>query len=434
VLWLIFYNEVDDIHQAMEINGDNEDSINEHNLYLNKRIISHLFNAPALRKLEFTNFDLQISDFEVIHTSLPQLESLTIRSSTLRGDELPDGVIPTDSLKKLSLVLISINSLSLSNMIRYMIKKYTCLQELIIDPCYDSFVLEIHLPPDSFVQETDANAIMTKFSKQLTTLKLPIKSGFVKWVCGFDCQLSAFTIDKRNSTQSTLETLSRFPQRAFLKELSILCPFYFDPAPLKELSHLKKLCISCRGMTQDSNTDIVSVLRCCSDHLTSLILYWVALQDTLAMNHIFALQELKIYSDSLPKQLDLFLSKCCPRLRSLTLSRCFSAGDHLNLSELSLSYLKIQLSYPRVKGQPMQDFPSHPKTLFLVVTPKTEQLYYVDGCNDIGTREVFSGKKIYHLRYKTCFPIKPANLPVMEMTALYCRSVDTLIINDRIAC
>jgi hypothetical protein len=142
------------------------------------------------------------------------------------------------------------------------------------------------------------------------------------------------------------------------------------------------------------------------------------------------LQELKIYSNSLPKQFDLFLSKCCPRLRSLTLSRCFIAGNHLNLSDLSLSYLKIQPSYP----PPKRGFPSHPKTLFLVVTPKTELLYYDDGYNDIGVVEKVN-EEIKPLLYRTSFPIKSANLPKVKMTTtLSCRSVDTLIINNRIAC
>jgi hypothetical protein len=273
---------------------------------------------------------------------------------------------------------------------------------------------------------------MTKFSKQLTTLEFPIKTGFVEWVCGFNCQLSALTIDYRSSLQTALEMLSRFSQRTFLKELSILYPSDFDPAPLKELSHLKKLHISCIYMYERPEINIASVLRGCPDNLASLILDDVILKDELPMDHTLALQELKIHSTSSLKQFDLFLSKCCPRLRSLTLDSCFSVGNHLNLSNLSLSYLKIVLSYPRVKGQPVQYVPSHPKTLFLVVTPKTELFYYVDGLIDIGKE---MNEEINLLLYKTCFPIKPANLPKVEMTTtLYCRSVDTLIINDRITC
>jgi hypothetical protein len=148
VLWLIDYDEEDEIYRDMDI----ADCIDQNNQYLNVNIISHLFNAPALRKLDFTNFDFQISNFEVIHTSLPQLESLAINYGTLRGDKLPDDVIPTDSLKKLSLVRISINSLSLSNMIRYMIKKYTCLQECIIDLYSGSFVQETTYFPPLYVR------------------------------------------------------------------------------------------------------------------------------------------------------------------------------------------------------------------------------------------------------------------------------------------
>jgi hypothetical protein len=270
---------------------------------------------------------------------------------------------------------------------------------------------------------------MTKFSKQLTTLKLSIETGFVEWICGFDCQLNTLTIDKGN-IQTRLEIISRFPQRTFLEELSILHPSKFDPVPLKELNHLNKLHISCLGMLEQPEIDIVSVLRSCSDYLTCLILNAAPLKDTLDMNHIFALQELKINSNSLPKQFELFLSKCCPRLRSLTLSKCFSDGDHLNLSELSLSYLKIQLSYP----PPKRDFSTHPETLFLVVTPKTELLYYLDGYNDISVVEDIN-EEINPLLYKTCFPIKSENVPKVEMTmTISCRSVDTLVINDRIAC
>jgi hypothetical protein len=122
-LELIDHDEEDDIYFNMDGDEENENNINENNQRFNKDILSLLLNAPTLRKLDFTSFDIQISDFELIHASLLQLESLTINEGVLLGDNLPDGVIPTGSLTKLSLASISINSLSLSNMIHYMIKK-----------------------------------------------------------------------------------------------------------------------------------------------------------------------------------------------------------------------------------------------------------------------------------------------------------------------
>jgi hypothetical protein len=386
VLWLTDYDKGDGIYRDMDIDGEIVDYVNQNSEYLGENTISNLFNAPALRKLDFTNFDFQISDFEVIHASLPQLESLTINQGILHKDKLPDDVIPTESLKKLSLLDTCFSPLSLSNMIRYMIKKYTCLQECIIE----SF-------SGLCVQEADANAFMAKFSKQLTTFKLPIKTGFVEWFCGFDCQLNALTIDVDN-IQSTLKTFSHFPQRTFLKELSILTHFEFDPAPLKELSHLKKLHISCLYMHERPEIDVASVLKSCPDNLTSLTLDDVTLKDELPVDHIFGLQELKIYSRSLPKQFDLFLSKCCPRLRSLTLKACLKAGDYLNISNLSLSYLKINLSDPKTN------------TRLFVVTPKTELLYYLEGYDDSNTVEG-NDEEINCLLYKSCFlsslPIYP---------------------------
>jgi hypothetical protein len=131
VLWLIDYDEEDDIYQNVYQGAEDiVASVCGHNKYLNKRIISHLFNAPELRKLDFGSFDFQINDFEVIHASLLQLQSLTINEGVIRGDKLPDDVLPTDSLKKLSLVGICINSLSLSNTIRYMIKKIQLLTRM----------------------------------------------------------------------------------------------------------------------------------------------------------------------------------------------------------------------------------------------------------------------------------------------------------------
>jgi hypothetical protein len=154
----------------------------------------------------------------------------------------------------------------------------------------------------------------------------------------------------------------------------------------------------------------------------SLILDDVTLKDELPVDHIFDLQELKIYSRSLPKQFDLFLSKCCPQLRSLTLGACLKAGDYLNISNLSLSYLKINLSDPKTK------------TRLLVVTPKTELLYYLEGCDNTSAAQD-DDEEINCLLYKSCFPIKSANLPKVETTTtLCCHSVDTLIINNRIAC
>jgi hypothetical protein len=401
------YSQEDDVFHDNYSDDEREVTVSKHNQYLNKNIFSFLFNAPALRKLEFTNFKFQISDFEFIHASLMQLQSLTINRGALYGDKLPDNVIPTGSLKILSLVNVSINPLSLSNMIRYMIKKYTRLSEFTIDSrlC---------------VNQADANAFMKKFSKQLTALKLPIETGFVEWVCGFDCRLNSLTIS--HGIQSTLEMLSRFLQRTFLKELTILYPFDFDPAPLNELSHLKKLHISCRGMHERPEIDVASVLRSCPDNLTSLTLDDVTLKDELPVDHIFGLQELKIYSRSLPKQFDLFLSKCCPRLRSLTLKACLKAGDYLNISNLSLSYLKINLSDPKTK------------TRLFVVTPKIELLYYLEGYDDSNTVEG-NDEEINCLLYKSCFPVKSANLPKVETTTtLSCHSVDTLIVNDRITC
>jgi hypothetical protein len=208
------------------------------------------------------------------------------------------------------------------------------------------------------VQETDANTFMMTFSKQLTTLKLPIKTGFVEWVCGFDCQLSTLTIDRGN-IQTALETISRFPQYTFLKELSIITRTKFDPTPLKGLNHLNKLHIF--G---------ASVLRSCPDNLTSLTMDHVRRKDKFPVDHTFGLQELKIYSRSLPKQFGLFLSKCCPRLHSLTLNRCLKAGDFLNISDLSLSYLEIRLPIQSTRTSLGATIHRIPKHCFLWSRPK----------------------------------------------------------------
>jgi hypothetical protein len=269
-----------------------------------------------------------------------------------------------------------------------MLKKYTHLSELAIYS-YSRF----------YVNEADANAIMMKFSKQLTILKLPIKTDFDKWVCGFDCPLHTFTINERSSTQNKLETLCRSHQRNFLKDLSISYHANFDPAPLNELSRLKKLRLFFSGMVEKPEIDINSILKSCSDNLTTLTLTCIDLKDELPMSHIFALRELKISSTSLPKQFDLFLSNCCPQLRSLTLDGCLSAGAYLNISNLSLLFLKINLIHPEIKTRPIWE---QPKIFLLMVMPKTELLYYLDGYKDAYIMRGDS-KEINHLLYRSCF-------------------------------
>jgi hypothetical protein len=272
---------------------------------------------------------------------------------------------------------------------------------------------------------------MMKFSNQMTVLNLPIRTGFVKWVRGFDCRLNALAIYDEISIQTALESLYRSHQRNFLKELSLSCHSDFDPTPLNELGHLKKLRLFHSGEIRHSVIDIVSVLRICSDNLMYLDLYGVSLKDELHMGRTFALRELKISSTSLPKQFDLFLSKCCPRLRFLTLDRCLSAGTYFNISNLSLLFLKINLIHPKIKTRSIWE---QSKIYLIVVTPKTELLYYLDGYTD---RCVARGgnKEISNLLYRSCFPIKSKNLPKVETTTtLSCYSVDTLIVDDRILC
>ncbi|KAI8883889.1 hypothetical protein K501DRAFT_272233 [Backusella circina FSU 941] len=394
-------------------NDQDEDSgtTSKHNQYLNKGIFSFLFNAPALRYLEFNHFDFQISDFEFIHASLMYLESLTIRGRVIHGNKLPDNVIPTGSLKRLSITDVSISPLSVANLVRYTIKKYTRLTAFTFDS-----------NTGSLVKEADANAFMKKFAKQLTSLQLPLETDFVPWVCGFDCQLNTLAITQGCCIPSPLETLSRSPLRHHIQELKLSYASVFNTGPLKELTHLKNLHLAFSGTADPPDIDTISLLRNCPDKLTSLTLDHVTLKDKLTdMDHIFPIQELKINAGSLPQKFDLFLSKCCPKLRSLTLNGCLRAGDHINIDTLSLSYLKINLHDPKTK------------TRWFIVTPKSELFYYFDEYDDT-YRVDGDDEDINALLYKACLPVKPVDLPKVETTTLSCRSVGTLIINDRITC
>ncbi|KAI8881457.1 hypothetical protein K501DRAFT_334707 [Backusella circina FSU 941] len=310
----------------------------------NREIIPLLTSAPYLEKLKIANLRVTIDDLELLHASLPYLQSLWLQAPQLRGNRLSTVVLPATSLKVLKVESSDVFFIQTQiAFLQYVSEKYTNLKEL----SYSSACFDFR---EDEMNTLCRNGWMPLFMTLGSRLKsvnidsngLPVNIYQILDRVG--CHLDRLYLEE-SSLRETLEGLKQSRQIRHIRTLVLTNHGigFTGFGWLKRLVQLKELKVNC---VYDTIVQFDDLLLACSDTVESLSIENGKLELDHSIRHLSFIKSLSFSKIFLPETIDTFISNNFYRLNALRLDNCQLYRRCFSLPMVDLNYFELTDYFP----------------------------------------------------------------------------------------
>ncbi|KAI8879757.1 hypothetical protein K501DRAFT_276204 [Backusella circina FSU 941] len=392
--------------------------------YTKSDIFPLLKDMPVLKHLELFNTPIKITDFEILHSNIPSLQSLKLSEMRLLLSDFPTRIKPATLFTTLEVYGEFVDPQTKYDWFKYIIEKYPHLTYLV-------YSISDWIPNDfdrkSLIIRANFLDIVRKLGPQLQTLSYygALKK-FSKKIGRDDSKWNLKKMIFRECIhQSDLAALTQLRQFKFIKNLFIcISEIPFSLAKLKEMKHLKILGLHFYQMDHSScndnskraleyrksitlNLDKVFQYLHSSVESVDITCYYATFDDTeIQYTNIKAL----ILDISKPlKRVDEFVTKRLPNLHSLTLTDCYELDGTLEFPNHQFSYLKIYSNHLTIIS------------VFLITDDRNTAHYYTTDKRYLHEYAEFNDFILYTY---------PENLNNSKVISIICRSVKRLVLGS----
>ncbi|KAI8879751.1 hypothetical protein K501DRAFT_302986 [Backusella circina FSU 941] len=324
--------------------------------YTTNDMLPFLKDMPVLKYLELCNTPIKITDFEILHSNIPSLQSLKLSEMRLLLSDFPTRIKPATLFTTLEVYGEFVDPQTKYDWFKYIIEKYPSLTVLlysIMDYVPDEF------DKKSLIIRADFEDVLRKLGPQLQTLNYyGDLNMFSKKIGRDDCKWNLKKVIFRECLhQSGLAALVRLHQFKFIENLLICLSAV--PFPLNNLENMKHLKILGLHFYQtdhnssDDNTDSALEYReFITLNLDEVFQYLHSSVESVDITCYYAtfydteiqytnIKTLILDIPKLQKRVDDFVVKRLPNLHSLTLTDCYELGGTLEFPNHQFSYLRF---------------------------------------------------------------------------------------------
>ncbi|KAI8885205.1 hypothetical protein K501DRAFT_311710 [Backusella circina FSU 941] len=329
---------------------------------LRNETIPYLKNAPALKYLTVVDTSLVFDDLEYIHDNLPCLKSLkffflkfldsvfdhhNIQPATTVTECVFDLLQTRDTKWRIALLV-------------YMHKKYPNMTQL-------TYNINIDRITDAEIEDIIQLGWYPFFNKMGHQLKkLCVDYGgyitnLFETLDRYACQLEYLKVSSLTRSEFTKITQSK--QTLHIQSLTLMQMDLGSFSWLKELKHLSKLSLVWNFLRTPVRLNDILDNACA--RLKSLSFDFMDLTFDLDCAHLSNIDSLSFHLVSFPKNMDVFISRHFPKLRTLKMSNCNQLGKTFNLGPIHLVHFYFTEQY---QGPDI--------TVLIVSTKEEEQCQY----------------------------------------------------------
>lgn len=298
-------------------------------------------NAPNVTTLVLSSFKFKLEDLEILHQSLPLLETLKLKYGSLIDSDLPSVIKPATAFLALSASQLLVGRPdSYLKLIQYIGQKYINMTDISLqcswNEDYDDYMCEI--------LSQGWHPLFHQLGSQLSTLRLDpdrLSADIFQVLDDAGCHIKHLHLSE-TCLRSTKESLKVSNQRSSIE--TVVLDFHGRGVSgfhwLRHLSKLRLLKVIFSFIPKEDKS-INDLLDACPNTLEYLAIENNKLSFDFTSPQKYSIKRLELTNVTLPSGFDTFISLYLPNLNRLKLEACEYFGDFFVLQNINLHYLDI---------------------------------------------------------------------------------------------